>query len=216
MIKSLIIIIFSIIASILCAKLYNKKVIYLFSPRTRKVFYFLTFMFFICTSISIAVLINIHLFLNNTIINYTIKIEKILIDRLPEILVKGIDLDKITDPTQIYDSLNELINMISGGNDLQVNKFTNDIIIKSIDKTLKPIIKYKRNVTILADNNNIITIGSILNFLAIMTIRYINSIFLKIYIIFFIPLVVYIIITMIIALIKAKRSKTATGKITET
>lgn len=204
--------------------LFNKFVIKYFSEKNRKILCVVTMLIFICSSISVSVTISIKSYINSTVIKYTGKIEQYIYKIFPdnEFINNGIDLNIIDNTiSEINEVILGLKDILPTHTDIKVNKWIYDMVVDTSMELLQGQINsnidyyvgrdgiYGQYVYMFADNNNFITVSSILNYLATFVNIKINFVFYKIIAVLLIPFLVYIVTTSIVVItIVIKNRKT--------
>jgi len=208
------------VSGVILGILFNKFVIKYFSDNKRKLFCILTMLIFIFSSISLAITFGIRSGIISSINNYSDRVEKFIFDNNPnnEFLINGINLNIINDNTSIInDSVNELKALIPTHTDLRINKRIYDMVIgypmgeliNQIDVFNNSVSSHARNLTdsiaIITDNNNFITVSSILNYLKSLANRHINIVFFRIIIVLLIPFLAYVISISVYVIISVRK-----------
>ena len=207
--------IISIITGVVVGKIYNKFVLKYFSDNKRKLLCILTMVIFIFSSISVSVIITIKSYIDSTISSYSGKIEQYVYDTYPnnEFLLNGIDLNKTNDDfSEISNAVSELKTIIPTHVELRVNKKIYDMLVgppmeellNQLNTVNYSVGTYTKNVYVFADNNNFITVSSILSYFTNLATKKINAVFLGIIVVLIIPFLIYILSTIIFALIIVK------------
>jgi TM2 domain-containing membrane protein YozV len=209
-----------IIIGIVAGKIYNKILIKCISGKIIKTLCALTMVIFILSSIILSAAISIKSYANSEIRKYAVKMEQEIYDILPnnELLRNGIDLNKIDDDiSQVTEFISSFQTLIPDNSELKVNKMIYDFLINSVTKLLQSEIStiiysaniYGISIRSIVDDNNCITVSSILNYFTKIVEKEINTIFLDIIIKLMIPLFIYIIATLIYAFYSYKTDNTA-------
>ena len=199
---------------------FNKFIIKHFFENKRKLFYILTMIIFILSSISLAVTFSIKSGIILSINIYSDRVEKYIFDNNQnnQFLINGINLNIISDNSSIInDSINQLRTLVPTHADLKINKGIYDMVIGTpMDELINQInnltnfVTNKENnamksVSMIADNNNFITISSIFVYLKFLANKHINAIFLRIIILLFLPLIIYILSISIYIIISIRK-----------
>ena len=199
---------------------FNKFVIKHFSENKRKLFCVLTMIIFILSSISLAITFSIKSGIVLSINTYSDRVEKYIYDNNQnnQFLLNGINLNIISDNSSIInDSINELRTLVPTHTDLKINKGIYDMVIGTpVDELINQINNLTGSVTnrannaissvsMIADNNNFITISSIFVYLKSLANKNINAIFLRIIILLLIPSIIYVLSTSIYVIISIRK-----------
>jgi len=208
-----------IVIGVVLGILFNKFFIKYFSGNKRKIVCVLTMVIFILSSISLGVTFGIKSIIVSSISSYSDKVERYIYDTYPnnQFLLNGINLNVVYDDTIITNSVSELKELIPTHTDLRVNKRVYDVIIgapineiiNQINNLTSTAAARARNVTNIVsniiDNNNYITVSSILNYLKSVANKHINIYFIKIIIPLLVPLVIYVLSISMVAFISARK-----------
>ena len=199
---------------------FNKFVIKHFSENKRKLFCVLTMIIFILSSISLAITFSIKSGIVLSINTYSDRVEKYIYDNNQnnQFLLNGINLNIISDNSSIInDSINQLRTLVPTHTDLKINKGIYDMVIGTpVDELINQINNLTGSVTnmannaissvsMIADNNNFITISSIFVYLKSLANENINAIFLRIIILLLIPSIIYVLSTSIYVIISIRK-----------
>jgi len=207
-----------IVISIILGILYNKFIIKYFTNNKRKILCIITLVIFILSSISLSIAVSIKKYISSTIVNYSNKIEKFVIENNSNngFVVNGIDLKNLNNNIiQLSNSIYEIKTIIPTHEQLNLNKSIYDMIIGfPVNELMNQLNNIFGNTvdfsiekfSIFANNNNFITVSSILQYLNTLANKHVNNIFRWIFIILLVPAVIYILITTIIVIVKIIRN----------
>jgi hypothetical protein len=193
--------------------IYNALLSKTFSGGKRTVFCVLTYVIFIFSAVSVAVMICAQSYVNSKIGFYSIVVEQYVSEAYSdnEFVRDGIDIKSITDgDLQIDDIISNLKTMIPSPEELNVDKKIYDRLVGYLMNELQNRFNAVGNTVnaraakgaFFADENGIVTFSSILNLFTGMAVKQVGLITLEIIIVLMIPLAIYIAVTIILAIIK--------------
>jgi len=197
-----------------------------FSGGKRTVFCVLTMIIFIFSAISVSVVICAQSYAHTKIRVYSAKTEQYIYDTCSdnEFVTNGIDVNLISDGfLQVNDVISNVKTMIPSSEELNIDKKIYDLLVGYLTNELQNRFNAIANAVdtqfakgnILVDKNGIITISSILSVLTSAAVKQVNIITLEIIIVLMLPLAIYIIVTVILAIIKAVSNKRNSAAITK-
>jgi len=197
-----------IISSVILGIMYNSFVIKRTSEQSRKILFVLTMVIFILSGIAVSVTNSVRLSISRSIDNFSEKIEQQLKSNFPEndFIQNGIDLNQTQDISVISDKIDELIKIIPRPN---IPKKISDLVftkpLENLSNQIKNIdLTNQNNNRALAfiDDDNFITVSSIITFLTAPGKLVINKFFMKVIIFLLIPMFLYILITTLLVVFK--------------
>jgi len=178
--------------------------------------------FFIISSVSISVVICARSYVNSKIRGYSAGIEQYVLNAHSDndFVKNGINVNTISEGIlQANNVISELKSIIPSNKELKINKNIYDKIVGFITENLQKKLTAVSNAVdthrakdgiVFADENGIITVSSILGFLTLTAIKQVNVVFMEIIILLMIPLVIYVAVTVILAVIKGASDKRKT------
>jgi len=206
--------------------LYNKLLANKFSGGGRTAFCALTLIIFIFSAVSAWTVIGVRSYVNSQILAYSVKTEQYVYDSYSDndFIKRGINVNLINDGVlQVNDIISNLKTVIPSAQDLNVDKKAYDLLTGYLTKELQDRFNAVGNTVgarvakgaAFADENGIITVSSIISFLTTMVVKQVNIVSLEIIAVLMLPLIIYIVVTVIIAIAKAvsdKRKREAIAK----
>jgi hypothetical protein len=208
-------------AGIVLGILYNKFRVSNYPENKRKSGYFLAVLIFVGASLSVYIVTSIKSYLNSTVTNYSVTVEKYFDEKFSdnEIVKNGVSINQLNEILVHIDNGKAMIvSIMPSEKEFGVGKFAYGIIVdyvgdyidsyvSSIKKDISGAMnKYANVILAFSDKNGNITVSSIISALKNNLLNRINKILLVIIILVNIPFYIYIIITIILK-IKIYRKK---------
>lgn len=215
----------SAVIGVVLGILYNRLLSKFFSGGQRTTFCVLTMIFFIVGAVSVSAILITQSYLNSKIRNYSAMVDRYVSDAYSdnEFVKNGINLSQINDGVlQVSNLIADIKTIIPSPEELNVDKKVYGMFVDYLTKELQNRLNAVANTVdnhatrgnILVNKNGNITASSILSFVTDMLVRQVRAASLGMIMIVVIPLVIYVAVTVILAVVKAasdKRKKEAGG-----